>query len=64
MPKEVSWNALGLSKMRNDVRAQQTDGLEHVLLVAHGWPKQDMRDAQALHILQVMHAVFWTAHDQ
>src|SRR5215471_13742163 len=50
--------------MRNDVRAQQTDGLEHVLLVAHGWPKQDVRDAQTLHVFEIADTLFRTANNQ
>ena len=30
---------LGVGKMRNDVRAEQVDGLEHVPLVVQGRPK-------------------------
>ena len=60
----VVWTNLGVGKMRNNIRAEQANGLEHVLLVAHGGPEQDVRDAQALHVFEIADAVLWTPHDQ
>jgi len=37
----------------NDLRTEQANRLQHVPLLVHGWPKQDMRDAQTLHVLEI-----------
>ena len=38
----------GVREVGNDLRTEQANRLQHVPLLAHGWPKQDMRGAQTL----------------
>src|SRR5688572_16030060 len=50
--------------MGNDLRTEQANRLQHVPLLAHSRPKQDMRDAQTLHVLEIADTLFRTANNQ
>src|SRR5215510_1043521 len=62
---DIMWSCLrGLREVGNDLCTEQANRLQHVPLLAHGWPKQDMRDAQTLHVLEIADTLFWTANNQ
>ena len=53
-----------MREVGNDLRTEQANRLQYVPLLAHGWPKQDMRDAQTLHVLELADTLFWTTNNK
>ena len=53
------WPERGLTDLRDDLGAEQSDGLQGLLSVIQRTAEQDVGDPQALHLLQVVYAPFW-----
>src|SRR5215831_12612615 len=50
--------------MGNDLCTEQANRLQHIPLLAHGWPKQDVRDAQTLHVLEIADTLVRTTNNE